>query len=105
MSDYNKSTDGVMKQKTMSDYNKSTDGVMKQKTMSDYNKSTNDVMKQKTMSDYLFESYTLWYTVLYKMINDNNILIYKHEITLINSNIINDIVNIIITKTINIQIV
>ena len=27
------------------------------------------------------------------------------EITLINSNIINDIVNIIITKTINIQIV
>ena len=94
--------------------------------MSDYNKSTNDVMKQKTMSDYLFESYTLWYTVLYKMINDNNILyifivihvygtnnlhiiifilIYKHEITLINSNIINDIVNIIITKTINIQIV
>ena len=39
------------------------------------------------------------------MINDSNILIYKHEITLINSNIINDIVNIIITKTINIQIV
>ena len=32
MSDYNKSTDDVMKQKTMSDYNKSTDGVMKQKT-------------------------------------------------------------------------
>ena len=50
------------------------------------------------------------YTVLYKMINDNNRLIYKHEIivdviTLINSNIINDIVNIIITKTINKQIV
>ena len=39
------------------------------------------------------------------MINDNNRLIYKHEITFINSNIINDIVNIIITKTINIQIV
>ena len=39
------------------------------------------------------------------MINDNNILIYKHEIILINSNIINDIVNIIITKTINIQTV
>ena len=39
MSDYNKSTDGVMKQKTISDYNKST-GVLKQKTMSDYNKST-----------------------------------------------------------------
>ena len=33
------------------------------------------------------------------MINDNNRLIYTHEITLINSNIINDIVNIIITKT------
>ena len=37
------------------------------------------------------------------MINDNNILIYKHEITvdlitLIDSNIINHIVNIIITK-------
>ena len=33
MLDYNKSTDGVMKYKTMSDYNiKSTDGVMKQKT-------------------------------------------------------------------------
>ena len=30
------------------------------------------------------------------MINDNNRLIHKHEITLINSNIINDIVNIII---------
>ena len=41
------------------------------------------------------------------MINDNNRLIYKHEITLININtcIINDIVNIIIAKTINIQIV
>ena len=39
------------------------------------------------------------------MINDNNRIISKHEITLINSNIINDIVNIIITKTINIQIV
>ena len=39
------------------------------------------------------------------MINDNNRLKYKHEITLINSNIINDIVNIIITKTINRQIV
>ena len=39
------------------------------------------------------------------MINDNNRLIFKHEITLIHSNIINDIVNIIITKTINIQIV
>ena len=39
------------------------------------------------------------------MINDTNRLIYKHEITLINSNIINDIVNIMITKTINIQIV
>ena len=39
------------------------------------------------------------------MIYDNNILIYKHEITLINSKIINDIVNIIITKTINLQIV
>ena len=39
------------------------------------------------------------------MINDNNRLIYKHEIILINSNIINDIVNIIMTKTINIQIV
>ena len=39
------------------------------------------------------------------MINDNNRLIHKHEITLINSNIINDIVNIIITKTINKQIV
>ena len=37
-----------MKQKTMSDYNKSTDGVMKQKTMSDYNKSTDGVLKQKT---------------------------------------------------------
>ena len=38
------------------------------------------------------------------MLNDNNKLIYKHEITvdiitLINSNIINDIVNIIITKS------
>ena len=33
MSDYNKSTDGVMKYKTMSYYNiESTDGVMKQKT-------------------------------------------------------------------------
>ena len=33
MSDYNKSTDGVMKyEKTMSDYNKSTDGVLKQET-------------------------------------------------------------------------
>ena len=39
------------------------------------------------------------------MINDNNILIDNHEITLLNSNIINDIVNIIITKTINTQIV
>ena len=39
------------------------------------------------------------------MINDNHRLIYKHEITLINCNIINDIVNIITTKTINIQIV
>ena len=45
------------------------------------------------------------------MINDNNrLIIYKHEIivgiiTLINYNIINDIVNIIITKTINTQIV
>ena len=39
------------------------------------------------------------------MINDNNRLIYKHESTLINSNIINDMVNIIITKTIIIQIV
>ena len=39
------------------------------------------------------------------MIKDNNILIYKHEIKLINSNIINDIVNIITTKTINIQLV
>ena len=39
------------------------------------------------------------------MISYNNILIYKHEITLINNNIINDIVNIIITKSINIQIV
>ena len=46
------------------------------------------------------------------MINDINRLIYKHEIivgiiTLIISNIINDIlvVNIIITKTINTQIV
>ena len=43
------------------------------------------------------------------MINDNNRLIYKHEIivdiiTLINSKIINDIV-IIFTKTINTQIV
>ena len=38
-----------MKQKTMSDYNKSTDGVMKCKTMSYYNiKSTDGVMKQKT---------------------------------------------------------
>ena len=37
--------------------------------------------------------------------DDNNRLIHKHEITLINSNIINDIVNIIIAKTINIQIV
>ena len=43
--------------------------------------------------------------------NVNNIMIYKQEIivgiiTLINSNILlNDIVNIIITKTINIQIV
>ena len=51
-----------------------------------------------------------WYTVLYKMINDNNILIYKHEITVdittvININLINNIVNIIITKTINTQIV
>ena len=41
----------------------------------------------------------------YIIINDNNRLIYIHGITLINSNIINDIVNIIITKTINIQIV
>ena len=46
----------------------------------------------------------------YEMINDNNRLIHKHEIivdiiTLINSNIINDIVNIIITKTINKHIV
>ena len=45
-----------------------------------------------------------------KMINDNNRFIYKHEITvdiitLINSNIINNIVDIIITKTINTQIV
>ena len=44
------------------------------------------------------------------MINDNNRLIYKHEITvdiitLINSIIIIDIVNIIITKTINTQTV
>ena len=45
------------------------------------------------------------------MINDNNRLIYtQHKIivdiiTLINSNIINDIVNIIITKTINTQTV
>ena len=39
------------------------------------------------------------------MTNDNNRLIFKHEITLINSNIINDIVNFIIIKTINIQIV
>ena len=36
------------------------------------------------------------------MINDNNRLIDIHEITLINSNKINDIDNIIITKTINI---
>ena len=43
--------------------------------------------------------------MVYSIIQNKNRLIYKHEITLINSNIINDIVNIIITKTINIQIV
>ena len=51
----------------------------------------NSVVKQttnfvNTFLYLLFESHTLWHTVLYNMINDNNRLIYKHEITLINSN-------------------
>ena len=51
MSDYNKSTDGVLKQETKQCQiiTNQLIGVMKQKTMSDYNKSTDGVMKQKTM--------------------------------------------------------
>ena len=38
---------------------------------------------------YLLESYIYWYTVLYKMINDINRLIYKHEIIIGISTLIN----------------